>query len=92
MVFLLNNLERKMPVTLTFKNVPDAVYEQLKIAAEVHHRSLNSEVIACLETILLPVKKTPLERLARVRLVRSQFEEKGINVTDIDDIKNQGRA
>ena len=81
-----------MPVTLTLKNVPDAVYEQLNIAAEVHHRSLNSEVIACLETILLPVKKNPLERLAHVRLVRSQFEGKGINVTDIDDIKNQGRA
>lgn len=81
-----------MPVTITLKNVPDAVYEQLKVAAEVHHRSLNSEVIACLETILLPVKKAPLERLARVRLLRSQLEGKGINVTDIDDFKNLGRA
>lgn len=81
-----------MPVTITLKNVPDAVYEQLKVAAEVHHRSLNSEVIACLETILLPVKKAPLERLARVRFLRSQLEGKGINVTDIDDFKKQGRA
>lgn len=81
-----------MPVTITLKNVPDAVYEQLKVAAEVHHRSLNSEVIACLETVLLPVKKASLERLARARLLRSQLSVKDVNVADIDDFKNQGRA
>ncbi|MFZ4667092.1 MAG: FitA-like ribbon-helix-helix domain-containing protein [Prochlorotrichaceae cyanobacterium] len=81
-----------MPVTITLKNIPDAVYEQLKVAAEVHHRSLNSEVIACLETILLPVKKSPMERLARARILRSQFEFKGITAVDIDDFKSQGRT
>ena len=81
-----------MPVTITLKNVPDAVYEQLKVAAEVHHRSLNSEVIACLETILLPIKKAPLERLARARILRSRLSVKDVHVADIDDFKNQGRA
>lgn len=47
-----------MPATITLKNIPDAIYEQLKQAAEAHHRSLNSEVIACLETQLLPVNKS----------------------------------
>lgn len=81
-----------MPVTITLKNIPDAVYEQLKVAAEVHHRSLNSEVIACLENILLPIKKAPLERLARARILRSQLSVKDVNTADIDDFKNQGRA
>jgi antitoxin FitA len=81
-----------MPVTITLKNIPDAVYEQLKVAAEVHHRSLNSEVIACLETILLPVKKTPLERLARARLLRSSLNDQEINAIEIDGFKHQGRA
>lgn len=81
-----------MPMTITLKNVPDAVYEQLKIAAQVHHRSLNSEVIACLETILLPVKKAPLERLARARILRAQLEYKGITAADMTDFKEQGRA
>jgi len=85
-------MEQKMPVTITLKNIPDAVYEQLKVAAEVHHRSLNSEVIACLETILLPVKKAPLERLARARILRSQLSVKDVNMADIDNFKNQGRA
>jgi len=35
-----------MPTTLTLKNIPDELYGRLKQAAEVHHRSLNSEVIA----------------------------------------------
>lgn len=81
-----------MPVTITLKNIPDAVYEQLKVAAEVHHRSLNSEVIACLETILLPLKKAPQERLARARILRSRLSVKDVNAADIDDFKNQGRA
>ncbi|HNS57464.1 MAG TPA: Arc family DNA-binding protein, partial [Nitrosomonas europaea] len=41
-----------MPTTLTLKNIPDDVYERLKVAAEVHRRSLNSEIIVCLETVL----------------------------------------
>jgi plasmid stability protein len=81
-----------MPTTITLKNVPDAVYELLKVVAQIHHRSLNSEVIACLETILLPVKKAPLERLARARILRSQLENKGITAADMTDFKGQGRA
>lgn len=81
-----------MPTTITLKNVPDAVYEQLKVAAQIHHRSLNSEVIACLETILLPVKKAPSERLARARILRAPLEYKGITAADITDFKEQGRA
>ncbi len=43
-----------MPTTLTLKNIPDEVYERLKVAAAAHHRSLNGEAIVCLETVLLP--------------------------------------
>ena len=41
-----------MPTTLTLKNIPDAVYAKLKSAAALHRRSLNSEAIVCLETVL----------------------------------------
>ena len=43
-----------MPTSVTLKNIPDAVYERLKAAAELHRRSLNSEAIVCLESVLLP--------------------------------------
>jgi antitoxin FitA len=47
-----------MPISLTLNNIPDALYERLKEAADAHRRSLNSEVIFCLESILLPQKKS----------------------------------
>ena len=81
-----------MPVTLTLKNIPDAVYEQLKSSAEAHHRSLNSEVIVCLETVLLPAKSDPAQRLSRARELRAALLGKTISARDIEDLKNQGRA
>jgi antitoxin FitA len=38
--------------TLTIKNIPDDVYEQLKRRAARDRRSVNSEVIVCLEEVL----------------------------------------
>jgi len=60
-----------MPTTLTLKNIPDAVYERLKIAAATHRRSLNSEAIVCPEAVLLPAKMSPGERLPRARELRA---------------------
>lgn len=60
-----------MPITLTLKNIPDAVYERLRASAEMHRRSLNSEAIVCLESVLLPTRMPPGERLARARTARS---------------------
>ncbi len=54
-----------MPTTLTLKNIPDEIYARLKTAAALHRRSLNSEAILCLETVLAPGSITPGERLAR---------------------------
>lgn len=59
-----------MPTTLTLNNIPDAHYRRLKETADAHRRSLNSEVIACLESILLSQKISLDERLARVRQIR----------------------
>ena len=35
--------------SITVKNIPDTIYEKLKQQAEFHHRSVNSEIIACLK-------------------------------------------
>ncbi|HEC26903.1 MAG TPA: Arc family DNA-binding protein, partial [Gammaproteobacteria bacterium] len=37
---------------ITLKNIPDSLYAQLKTAASVHHRSLNSEILYCVERTL----------------------------------------
>lgn len=56
-----------MPTIITLKNIPDDLYRRLKETADAHHRSVNSEVIVCLERVLLPTRITADERLARAR-------------------------
>ena len=81
-----------MPVTLTLKNIPDEVYDRLKLSAEAHRRSMNSEAIVCLEAALLPNKLTPAERLARARALRSALPKGKFRARDIDAMKQKGRS
>ena len=80
-----------MPTTLTLKNIPDTVYERLKLSAEIHRRSLNSEAIVCLESVLLPTRIMPDERLARARALRAALPKGKFHACDIDAAKREGR-
>lgn len=85
--------ELRMSTTLTLKNIPDTVYERLKVVAAQHRRSLNSEAIVCLEQVLLPNSTSPQERLARARALRASLTQ-GAAFTneDIDAVKREGRS
>lgn len=80
-----------MPTTLTLKGIPDDVYVQLKSSAAVNRRSLNSEAIACLETVLLPRKTSALEHVAAARVARSVLKPGSFKPADIDRFKRAGR-
>jgi plasmid stability protein len=80
-----------MPTTLTLKNIPDEVYERLKVLAQLHRRSLNSEAIVCLETVLVPDKMRPAERLKRARELRATLSTQKFRAQDIDALKREGR-
>lgn len=88
---VVKRLEYAMPTTLTLKNIPDDVYERLKAAAGLHRRSLNSEAIMCLETVLLPARVDTGERLARARALRAALPMKEYAVQDVDRLKREGR-
>ena len=81
-----------MPTTLTLKNIPDSVYERLKASAELHRRSMNSEAIVCLETVLVPASVPPADRLARARALRAALEPEKFLDRDIEAFKREGRA
>lgn len=81
-----------MPTTITLKGIPDDVYEQLRVSAAANRRSLNSEAIACLETLLLPRKTTALEHVAKAREVRLALKRDTFKPEDIDRFKRVGRA
>lgn len=80
-----------MPTTLTLKNIPDAVFDRLKLSAKMHRRSMNSEAIVCLEAVLLPAKVTPAERLARARELRAALPDGEFRASDIDKLKRESR-
>lgn len=80
-----------MPTTLTLKNIPDAVYDRLKISAKANRRSLNSEAIMVLESVLLPATATPQERIDRARALRATLSCQMFSAEDIDAAKREGR-
>ena len=78
--------------SITVKNIPEDLYERLKTVASAHHRSINSEVINCLETLLktrvLPVE----ERLNRIRSLRRKVDSEGLDTAEISAAIREGRA
>ena len=80
-----------MPTSITLKNVPDDIYARLREVAESHHRSINNEVIACLEQILLPSRVPASEHLARARALRGGLRNREFSAKDIAQAIEQGR-
>jgi len=77
--------------TLTIKNIPDELHARLKRSAVQHRRSLNSEVIVCLEKALGSTPIDPNVLLERIRAHRKAIS--GVFVTDefLQAAKNEGR-
>lgn len=80
-----------MATTLTLKNIPDEVYMRLKASAETNRRSLNSEAIVCLESVLLPGRMGHVERIDRARNLRAGLAKTRFAARDIDAFKRAGR-
>jgi plasmid stability protein len=81
-----------MPTTLTLKNIPDALYERLRASADLHRRSLNGEILICLESVLLPGRISVKERIARAKALRDEFGNKRFKTREIDAAKRTGRS
>jgi plasmid stability protein len=76
---------------ITIKNLPDSLYERLKAAARTHHRSINGEVIAALETSLGVHKADPDAQLARIRSLRDELAMAPLDPTEIAEAIKAGR-
>jgi plasmid stability protein len=56
-----------MSTTLSIKNVPDFIAQNLRIRASRHHRSLQGELMAILEEAIKANPTTPNQILAQVQ-------------------------
>lgn len=90
MVASISNGKNAM-ASITLKNIPDDLYELLRVKAAAHHRSINSEMINCLETVLRPNTVGVEERLARLRELRSRIQCDSFDMSEIDAAIDRSR-
>jgi plasmid stability protein len=77
--------------TMTIKNVPDELYQQLKQSAERHRRSINSEVIVCLERALGSERVDPDVLLMRARSLRARTPDLFVTDAELRTARDEGR-
>jgi plasmid stability protein len=77
--------------SLTIKNIPEELYEMLKQSAHLHHRSVNSELIHCLESALMPVPLSAAQLADAAQLLRSRVSGPVLTDAEITLAKQQGR-
>ncbi len=76
---------------ITVKSIPDALYERLKERARAEHRSINSEILVCIERALGEEET----RADAVREVAAEYRAKTrrfpLRDAIIERAKNKGR-
>ncbi len=76
---------------LTIKNIPDDLYSRLKEAAQAHRRSMNSEILYCVERTLVPHKVDVSEHIAVARKLRAKTADHPLTDDALNAAKNEGR-
>ena len=77
--------------TLTIKNIPQDLYERLKENAAKSRRSLNREIIFCLEQALGGRRVDPDDFLARIRVLREEIALPPLTDEFLAEARNDGR-
>lgn len=77
--------------TITVKNIPDDLYAHLKEVANKNHRSINSEIIVCIEHALHSRRISPETAVTRARQLRERTGKYIINDAEFTKAKNTGR-
>jgi plasmid stability protein len=81
-----------MARSLTLKNLPEALYERLQASARHHRRSLNSEAIVCLESVLQPPTPSGAVRLEQLSQLRTTLPPDAVfDPEEINAFKREGR-
>ena len=76
--------------TITLKSIPPFLHIELKKRAELNKRSLNNEILVCLESFLGFRNIDKFQYLEEIRNIRNSIKSK-ITQDMIDDLKNAGR-
>lgn len=77
--------------SITVKNIPPEIYEKLRRAAEISHRSINSEIIACIERAVSSQELNPELLLANARRLRAKTAAHPMTDRALAQAKTAGR-
>ena len=77
--------------TITVKNIPEDLYERLKESARAHRRSINSEVIVCIEKAIGTNKIDVEAEIADARELREKIGDYDLTDDDLKQFKSEGR-
>ena len=75
--------------SFTLKNIPEPLLNRVRAAAELHHRSINGEILACLERSF-GVALEPSELLERARQLRAKSKGPPLTWEEIQAAKVAG--
>jgi hypothetical protein len=77
--------------TVTVKNIPADLYEKLKQSAQLNRRSINSEIVICIERAIRTKPIDPDAVLATARRLREKTMAHPISDHELAEAKAAGR-
>lgn len=77
--------------SITVKNVPADLYERLKQSAQANRRSINAEIIVCIERAVSSRPVDPEVVIARARRLRERTARYRITDEELGAAKADGR-
>jgi plasmid stability protein len=77
--------------TVTVKNIPDELYARLKSVAEINRRSINSEIIVCIENAVVSHRIDLEKTLENARQLRHLTTGHLISDDEFNQAKEEGR-
>jgi plasmid stability protein len=77
--------------TITVKSIPDELYERLKASAKANRRSINSEIIVCIEQAVTSRQVDPERLIAVARELRESTAGYTIDDKNFNQAKQAGR-
>ncbi len=77
--------------TVTIKNIPDDLYDELKRRAARNRRSINSEIILLIEHTFRSYKPEPQDIEMQAKRLREMTADYFLTEDELNQAKNEGR-
>ncbi len=77
--------------TMTIKNIPDELYEELRQRAATNRRSINNEVIMLIERAFHSYRPTSDEIHKQAVVLREMTAHYHLSEEELNEWKNEGR-